>query len=83
MKTALQQAIDLIQIKIQAIEGLVEYSDCVSPVLRVLRQLKREMVDILPAEQHSIERAYAQGTFNEHHSATDYYNKTYNNETRI
>ena len=89
-KTALHQAIDLIGIKIQAIEGLGGFLEFTAPMQKAFETLKSEITDMIPTERQQIEDAYeegaedmAKGEFGSiptYTSAADYYEKTFNNQ---
>jgi predicted glycosyltransferase len=90
MKTALQQAIERLDIKIKTVSDVREHNEHADVVLRILKQERAELIALLPIEQQQIEEAWQSGKidgknigFNgiaEHDNSYDYYTKNYDNE---
>ena len=89
-KTALQQSIERVDIKIKTITDIREHNEHAEVVLRILKQEREGLIALLPIEQQQIEDAWQSGKidgknigFNgiaEHISSFDYYTKKYENE---
>ena len=98
MKTALQQAIDRLEGKIsdrkqKAIGKPKKEKDFLQEEIHAIRECINDIKELLPTEREQIEKAFMDGQENlslEYGGLsdmavqlTDYYNKTYGNETQI
>lgn len=81
-KTALQQAIEQLDIKIKTIIDVREHNKHADVVLQILKQEREDLITLLPIEQQQIEQAYDDGRADGENGTLhfSYYTKNYDNE---